>query len=66
MRVGVSLRESMSLWGEYGGLSWINISIWVSMGFYENLWINVNIRVFMNINGSLCMSMGVYGVYESI
>ena len=39
--------ESMSLWGEYGGL----------------LWINVNIRVFINIYGSLCMSIGVYEVY---
>ena len=26
----------------------------------------MNIRVFINICGSLCMYMGIYGVYESI
>ena len=54
------------IWGEYGSLLWINMSMWVSIGVYEcfwvsmgvygNLWININIRVFMNIDGSLCMS----------
>ena len=33
--------ESMGQWGEYGGLSRININMWVSTGIYgayESIW----------------------------
>ena len=38
----------------------------MSMEVYGNLCINMKIRVFVDIYGSLCTSMGGSGVYETI
>ena len=40
------------------------MSMWVSMGVYGNLWINMKIRLLVDIYASLCMF--VHGAREAI